>query len=100
MGENYVLQAPSSEVKKAWVKDISRLLWRQAIRNRGKQSIIYLIISSIHTLQCQLSFDNQLSLVNHTFHGTSHWELWQFDQLTQNPSSHSPCAGRYTLFSR
>ncbi|XP_055890827.1 uncharacterized protein LOC106076280 isoform X3 [Biomphalaria glabrata] len=34
VGENYVLQAPSTEVKKAWVKDISRLLWRQAIRNR------------------------------------------------------------------
>ncbi|XP_035827449.1 uncharacterized protein LOC101857760 [Aplysia californica] len=34
IGDNYILQAPNSEVKKAWVKDISRILWRQAIRNR------------------------------------------------------------------
>ncbi|KAL5021840.1 hypothetical protein ScPMuIL_000995 [Solemya velum] len=34
IGDNYVLQAPSSEVKKKWVKDISRLLWNQAVKNR------------------------------------------------------------------
>ncbi|XP_064611995.1 puratrophin-1-like isoform X2 [Liolophura sinensis] len=34
LGENYVLQAPNSEVKNCWVKEISRLLWKQAIKNR------------------------------------------------------------------
>ncbi|KAK3579166.1 hypothetical protein CHS0354_022701 [Potamilus streckersoni] len=33
-GENYVMQAPNSEVKKIWVKEISKLLWTQAIKNR------------------------------------------------------------------
>nr|KAG5712182.1 hypothetical protein BaRGS_014532 [Batillaria attramentaria] len=34
LGDNYILQAPNSEVKRAWVKDIARILWHQAIRNR------------------------------------------------------------------
>ncbi|XP_076470612.1 puratrophin-1-like [Babylonia areolata] len=34
LGDNYILQAPNSEVKRAWVKEISRILWHQAIRNR------------------------------------------------------------------
>lgn len=38
LGENYVLQAPNSEVKNCWVKEISRLLWKQAIKNRGGYS--------------------------------------------------------------
>ncbi|XP_013416410.1 pleckstrin homology domain-containing family G member 4B isoform X4 [Lingula anatina] len=33
-GDTYVLQAASSDSKNAWVRDISRILWRQAIRNR------------------------------------------------------------------
>ncbi|XP_053401471.1 uncharacterized protein LOC123550592 isoform X2 [Mercenaria mercenaria] len=33
-GENYILQAPSSEHKKCWVKDMTKVLWNQAIRNR------------------------------------------------------------------
>ena len=35
LGENYVLQAPNSEVKKMWVRDISKILWNQALKNRG-----------------------------------------------------------------
>lgn len=34
LGDNYILQAPNSEVKRAWVKEIARILWHQAIRNR------------------------------------------------------------------
>ncbi|KAL3860771.1 hypothetical protein ACJMK2_010842 [Sinanodonta woodiana] len=33
-GESYVMQAPNSEVKKIWVREISKLLWTQAIKNR------------------------------------------------------------------
>ena len=32
------MQAPNSEVKRAWVREISRILWHQAIRNRGELS--------------------------------------------------------------
>ena len=35
-GENYVLQAPSSEHKKCWVKEMTKVLWNQAIKNRGE----------------------------------------------------------------
>ena len=34
-GESYVLQAPSSDVKKWWIRDVTKLLWGQAIKNRG-----------------------------------------------------------------
>lgn len=37
LGENYILQAQSSDVKRAWVRDISKMLWKQAIKNRGKE---------------------------------------------------------------
>lgn len=40
-GESYVLQAPSSEHKKSWVKDMTRLLWNQAIKNRGRQTVVF-----------------------------------------------------------
>ncbi|KAK3085374.1 hypothetical protein FSP39_002374 [Pinctada imbricata] len=33
-GDNYVLQASSSEVRHHWVREISRILWNQAIRNK------------------------------------------------------------------
>ncbi|CAG0893196.1 unnamed protein product [Darwinula stevensoni] len=32
--DTYTLQAPSSDVKLAWTEEISKLLWRQALRNR------------------------------------------------------------------
>ncbi|XP_076373512.1 puratrophin-1-like isoform X2 [Tachypleus tridentatus] len=34
LNDTYVLQAPSSDVKAVWVQEISKLLWRQALRNR------------------------------------------------------------------
>ncbi|KAK8785560.1 hypothetical protein V5799_008075 [Amblyomma americanum] len=34
LNDVYLLQAPSPEVKRAWVHDISKLLWKQALRNR------------------------------------------------------------------
>ncbi|KAK7074152.1 Rho guanyl-nucleotide exchange factor activity protein, partial [Halocaridina rubra] len=32
--DTYLLQAPNSEVKEGWTEEISKLLWRQALRNR------------------------------------------------------------------
>ncbi|CAH1780228.1 unnamed protein product [Owenia fusiformis] len=37
VGETYILQAPTAEIKAAWVKDISKILWRQAIKNRERR---------------------------------------------------------------
>ena len=34
-GGTYILQAPTQEIKNQWVTELSRLLWKQAIRNRG-----------------------------------------------------------------
>ncbi|XP_075733653.1 uncharacterized protein LOC119176380 isoform X2 [Rhipicephalus microplus] len=34
LNDVYLLQAPNPEVKRAWVHDISKLLWKQALRNR------------------------------------------------------------------
>ncbi|XP_066968339.1 uncharacterized protein [Macrobrachium rosenbergii] len=32
--DTYLLQAPNAEVKESWTEEISKLLWRQALRNR------------------------------------------------------------------
>ncbi|XP_071552585.1 uncharacterized protein [Panulirus ornatus] len=32
--DTYLLQAPNAEMKEAWTEEISKLLWRQALRNR------------------------------------------------------------------
>ncbi|XP_013778236.2 uncharacterized protein LOC106462819 isoform X2 [Limulus polyphemus] len=34
LNDTYILQAPNSDVKAAWVQEVSKLLWRQALRNR------------------------------------------------------------------
>ncbi|XP_076331364.1 puratrophin-1-like isoform X2 [Tachypleus tridentatus] len=34
LNDTYILQAPSPDVKYAWVQEISKLLWKQALRNR------------------------------------------------------------------
>lgn len=33
--DTYTLQAASREVKDAWTKDLERILWEQAVHNRG-----------------------------------------------------------------
>lgn len=33
--DTYTLQAASREVKEAWARDLERILWEQAIHNRG-----------------------------------------------------------------
>lgn len=33
----FVLEAPSAEVKRLWISCITRLLWKQAIRNRQRR---------------------------------------------------------------
>lgn len=34
--DTFTLQAMSEDVKKAWTEELSQLLWKQAIKNRGK----------------------------------------------------------------
>ena len=36
-GVTYTLQAPSLPIKRAWIAEISCLLWRQAIQNRERR---------------------------------------------------------------
>lgn len=38
--DTFLLLAPSREVKNVWVKDISSLLWKQAIRNREQRLMV------------------------------------------------------------
>lgn len=35
-GDTYTLQCASEEIKNAWAEELSKLLWKQALRNRGK----------------------------------------------------------------
>lgn len=36
--DTYVLQAVSREAKEAWTKDLERILWEQAVHNRGSST--------------------------------------------------------------
>lgn len=48
--DTFTLQSISEDVKKAWTEELSQLLWKQAIRNRGKNSSIFCDIKpSKHT---------------------------------------------------
>ncbi|ELT89837.1 hypothetical protein CAPTEDRAFT_104869 [Capitella teleta] len=38
-GGTYTMQAPSLEIKRQWVTEMSRLLWKQAIRNRELKKV-------------------------------------------------------------
>ncbi|XP_064641777.1 puratrophin-1-like isoform X2 [Lineus longissimus] len=38
-GETYILQAPTMDVKNAWTKEISKILWSQACRNREARMV-------------------------------------------------------------
>lgn len=33
--DTYILQASSAETKQAWTRDIAKILWQQAARNKG-----------------------------------------------------------------
>lgn len=38
--DTFTLQSMSEDIKKAWTEELSQLLWKQAIRNRGKKTSI------------------------------------------------------------
>ncbi|XP_070411152.1 uncharacterized protein plekhg4 isoform X3 [Nothobranchius furzeri] len=40
--QNFILQASSAEVKHAWTSDITRILWTQATRNKGRDDEVRL----------------------------------------------------------
>ncbi len=44
LGGMFVLQAATPDQKGLWVQDISRLLWKQAIKNRGEALLGFLRI--------------------------------------------------------
>ncbi|XP_052062910.1 uncharacterized protein LOC127702659 isoform X3 [Mytilus californianus] len=35
-GDNYIFQAPNSDVKHHWIRGISKILWNQALKNRDR----------------------------------------------------------------
>lgn len=37
--DTFILQASSSEVKAVWTAIIGKILWRQALRNRGESAL-------------------------------------------------------------
>lgn len=39
-GDTYTLQCASEDIKKAWTEELSNLLWKQALRNRGDSSLL------------------------------------------------------------
>lgn len=40
-GDTYTLQCASEDIKKAWTEELSNLLWKQALRNRGTVTLCF-----------------------------------------------------------
>lgn len=40
-GDTYTLQCASEDIKKAWTEELSNLLWKQALRNRGNLPYLF-----------------------------------------------------------
>lgn len=40
-GDTYTLQCASEDIKKAWTEELSNLLWKQALRNRGTMPAMF-----------------------------------------------------------
>uniref|UniRef100_A0A672KMR4 Uncharacterized LOC107554860 n=1 Tax=Sinocyclocheilus grahami TaxID=75366 RepID=A0A672KMR4_SINGR len=52
--DTYILQAMSREVKENWTRDLERILWEQAVLNRGEQTVcfhLFVIVSFMQTLR-------------------------------------------------
>lgn len=48
--DTFVLQAASLATKQAWTADISRLLWKQAVHNKGRSLPLLHPLPSLHPL--------------------------------------------------
>lgn len=72
--DTFILQASSSEVKAVWTAIIGKILWRQALRNRGTVCILLLTPASqfytsysLHGRSLQINTKKYLSRQNLDF---------------------------------
>lgn len=49
--DTYTLQAVSRELKEAWTRDLERILWEQAVNNRGTNKHTHWLCSSTDCLE-------------------------------------------------
>lgn len=40
--DTYTLQSISEEIKQSWTEELSKLLWKQALRNRGSYNYFFI----------------------------------------------------------
>lgn len=45
--DTYILQASSPEIKAVWTTIIGKILWRQALRNRGEEAILMSLSAAV-----------------------------------------------------
>jgi len=69
--DTFTLQSMSEEIKQVWTEEISKLLWKQALRNRGMFFIIHdahLVLSLIRKYNASLCYEFICS-------GYIHWQV-------------------------
>ena len=54
-GDTYTLQCASEDIKKAWTEELSNLLWKQALRNRGKNDNLFFSVTGL-IIETNLTF--------------------------------------------
>lgn len=57
--DTFILQASSAEVKAVWTAIIGKILWRQALRNRGVR-LYYLHLSNDFTIKLLIQLARQI----------------------------------------
>ena len=64
--DTYSLQANNREVKEAWAKDLERILWEQAVHNRG-QSPLEEFLGQSNTSRCMRN--QNIIVPNYVYNG-------------------------------
>ena len=61
--DTYILQSTSEDIKKAWAEELSQLLWKQAIKNRGNSLKILFFTQSFYSTFLRFTFEDLHKIV-------------------------------------
>ena len=60
--DTYTLQAGTREMKEAWTKDLERILWEQAVHNKGEHTLLLYLYLLLHAHFPSHSFNSSFPL--------------------------------------
>lgn len=70
--DTFTLQSMSEEIKQVWTEEISKLLWKQALRNRG----MFFIIHDAHLVLSFMRIYKAILCSGAIFSEYIHWQVF------------------------